>query len=62
MKDYWKMPNLIVDENKLLIENQKDSPESYIDLIGFHWFSGANDDDRYEMGYYNYGRIHSLNY
>ena len=36
MKDYWKMPNLIDDENKLLIENQKDSPESYIDLIGFH--------------------------
>ena len=36
MKDYWKMPNLIVDENKLLIENQKNSPASEIDSIILH--------------------------
>ena len=42
------MPNLIVDENKLLIENQKDSPpESETDSIVSSKFLYENDRDRY---------------
>ena len=45
------MPNLIVDENKLLIENQKDSPESETDSIVSSKFFYENDRDTYWMAH-----------